>query len=185
MRIRTKVASGIVKVTTRRRLGAASMRGVTAKKAGARVRDLTDEQAELVRQALAPFKDKCSGGGRALATMMGVDQSGFGRFLRGEQGTSWAVAMRAAAMLGLSVSELLGITPADLDFPNIDGLAKLAARLALLDGVPRAQIESRYKESAMKGLEGMRLDDWHRKLTGEIEHETLAPAKPSLRKKGR
>lgn len=156
------------------------MRAV-AKRAHERTRDLTPEQAERVRRALKPFEAQCRSKGSGLATLMGVDQSGFGRFMRGEQGTSWSVATRAAALLGVRIDELLEITPEDLAFPSIpDELAQAAARLALLDEVPRAQIESRFRNGSMMGLGGMKLDDWYQRLSGAVEHEKLAPANPKL-----
>ncbi len=161
------------------------MRAVATAKTAAR--DLTAHQVELLRRALKPYVGRCSGKARALATMMGVDQSGFGRFLNGKQGTSWGVASRAAAMMGLTVDALLGATPEDLAFPNIhDDDALAAARLAFIDGTSRAQIETRYREAQAKGLRGFRVDDWHRKLSGGLDHDALAAANPKITpKKGR
>lgn len=170
-------ARTIVKAKRLRRLGTDIMRAVA--KAAERSRDLTLQQAELVRRALEPYISRCSGKLSGLATLMGVEQSGFNRFMNRKQGTSWTVATRAAAMLGRRVDELLQITPEDLDFPDItDELARAAARLALLDGVPRAQIESRYRDAPIKGLRGINLDDWHRKLSGGLDPETESPAHP-------
>lgn len=181
MRILMVLARGFVKPTMFRAVRADNMRAMAAKRGADRARDLSSAQAESVRRALRPYVTRCSGRVSGLARLMGVDQSGFSRFLRGEQGTSWSVAARAAALLGRRVDELLEITPDDLDFPSIkDELARAAARLALLDGVPRAQIESRYHDAPMAALSGMNLDDWHRKLSGGLEHEKLAPAKPRL-----
>jgi plasmid maintenance system antidote protein VapI len=177
-----KCATENVKASPLRMFKAVNMRAVAPSAPKNRVRDLTPEQAELVRKALREWVDKCSGKRSGLAALMGVDQSGFGRFLDGKQGTSWAVALRAAALMGVSVNELLEIRAEDLRFPSMkdDPIAEAAARLALLDGVPRAQIESRYRD-AMKGLAGMRVNDWHQKLTGGVDPEKLAPAKPKLK----
>lgn len=172
-------ASTFVKPERPRGLGTVIMRAVAA---ADRTRDLTKAQAELVRRALKPFELKCRGKTSGLARLMGVDQSGFSRFMKGQQGTSWAVAVRAAALLGTGIDRLLEITPENLAFPGIqDPLALAAARLALLDGVPRAQIESRYRDAPMVGLGGMNLDDWYQKLSGGIEHEKLAHASPKLK----
>lgn len=155
------------------------MRGVP-KRDGAR--DLTEEQARILRERLQPYLSKVSGGARGLARLMNVDQSGFGRFLRGEQGSSWGVAFRAAAMMGLTVNELFRATPADLEFGGIDDeSAREAARLALLDGVPRAQIEARY-QGARGGLKGFKVNDWYAQLSGSLNPDKAVKAQPDPKK---
>lgn len=180
MRILIHGATTFVKPKAACALAIGNMRSLT-KKGG--TRDLTDRQLRALRDALNKYISRCSGGASALAELMNVDQSGFGRFLNGKQGSSWGVAFRAAAMMGMTVDELFGAAKEDLAFAEIDDeMAKEAARLALIDGVPRAQITARYQGAVARGRSGFKVNDWYGLLSGPLDPDKLSKADPDPKK---
>jgi plasmid maintenance system antidote protein VapI len=140
-----------------------------------------------VRDELKRLLLDCASKKSGLAEILGVDQTNVSRMLPDNdappQGISYGVAMRVAALRGISLEKLLKVEPRDIDFPNIENrLAREAARLAMYDGLPRHEIERRIQDA--KSLKGSaKLDNWFALLT--TDPGAHPAAKPALKKRGR
>lgn len=106
-------------------------------------RSLTPEQNERIRAAINADLVPRYGDQTALAGPLGVSQSAISGFLKGRQGTSYLVARRAAALLGMPLDALLdGGTVATPMLISPDAWAKLREPALALVDIPAADREA-------------------------------------------
>lgn len=81
----------------------------------ARLRDLTDEQNERVRDLVRELLRREGNSQTSLAPRLGMRQPALSGFLARRQGTSYAMVTRAAKLAGVSVDDVLAGRALSLD----------------------------------------------------------------------
>lgn len=124
-------------------------------------RDLNAEENERLRGVVRELLRQHDGNQSELAPLLGITQPALSGFLSNRQGTSWAVARRAAEMAGKNLIEMVTGEPQSSKplpgdtHPNLTKAAAAARILGLSDRAINVVFEMRLKQ-----LSDMPALDW-------------------------